>query len=90
MDPLDDEIEREPPVALALVLGGDHEAPDEVLLLLEVLGEHDEADRNLGRIHRTEPCLRLEVRLGDRDGVRRDEVTLLGTACEIANRPHGL
>jgi len=69
------------------MFGRNHEPPEELLLLVGVLTEHDEADRGFVREHRAEPGARLEVPPSDRDRIRSDITALFGAHVERADRP---
>src|SRR5262245_35768313 len=73
----DDLLERATSEAAPLVAAVDHEAPEIVRLLRRVIVEHDEADRRVAVVDRTEPGhVAREIRLGDRARVRCDEALL--------------
>src|SRR5579859_3245224 len=83
---VDEEIERRLAVALPLVLGRDHETPQEVARRVWIVVEHHEADGLLPGIDGAEPRLRLKVRLRDRPGVVRDDLRLLRRDRERGDR----
>jgi hypothetical protein len=77
--------------ALALVLSSDHEPPEEVVVWLPRLRakvlvvKHEKAHRSPVLDYRAKPCLRMEVGLGDREGVAGDEPLLRAMNFEVNN-----
>src|SRR6266536_478972 len=69
---------------------GDHEPPQVIAVVRRILVGEDEAGRLAVGVDRPHPVLRSEVRLCDRDPVRRDESALLARYFEAADRAHGV
>ncbi len=87
---LDQTSHRTGTVPLALMPGVDHQPPQEVLPVLCVVVEHYEADERVARVDRPEPRVLLDVCLGYRDGIGRDEVFLVVGDPEFTHGLHGV
>lgn len=76
------------PIPPRCSLLGDHEADE---IRHQSLGfDEQDPDRVIIGVYRSQQRSGLIVSLGDRDGSRRDELVLIGTQAQVAERPHVL